>query len=186
MTKSTSLLTLVSLGLIAFSPTIASAEERICRGTIGAATVDNLLVPQNARCVLNGTRVKGTIKVARAATLNAYDVLVVGNVQGENAALVNVLDGSRIGGSVQVVQGGGGTVADSRVTGDILFDTERRMVRVLRSRIGGNLQAFQNRGGVDIRRNTIDGNLQCKSNSPAPTGGVNIVGGSKEDQCRRL
>ena len=187
MTKSTSsLLTVLSFSLIAFSPALASAEERICRGTIGAATVDNLRVPQNARCTLNGTRVKGTIKVAGAATLNAYDVLVVGNVQGENAALVNVLDGSRIGGSVQVVQGGGGTVADSRVAGDILFDTERQMVRVLRSRIGGDVQAFQNRGGVEIRRNTIDGNLQCKANRPAPTGGGNIVGGNKEDQCSRL
>ena len=62
----------------------AAAEERSCRGTLGAVTVDNLRVPQGATCTLNGTRVKGTIKVQRRATLNATNVRVVGNVQAEN------------------------------------------------------------------------------------------------------
>jgi hypothetical protein len=181
-----SLLPLAALTLMIFAPVSVSAEERICRGTIGATTVDNLLVPQSARCTLNGTRVQGTIKISRAAILTANDVIVIGNVQGEGAAAVYVLDGSRIGGSVQVVQGGAATVADSRITGNILYDTQRRAVAVLRSIIGGDVQAFQNTGGVRIYRNRIDGNLQCKANNPAPTGGGNLVGGNKEDQCRRL
>ena len=32
----------------------------------------------------------------------------------------------------------------------------------------------------------VDGNLQCKSNSPAPKGARNKVKGNKEDQCRRF
>jgi hypothetical protein len=52
--------------------------------------------------------------------------------------------------------------------------------------VGGNIQAFQNTGGVLIARNVVDGNLQCKSNRPAPTGGHNVVQGNKEDQCARL
>lgn len=39
------------------------AEERTCRGAIGAVTVDNLRVPSGATCTLNGTTVKGTIKI---------------------------------------------------------------------------------------------------------------------------
>lgn len=186
MSKATRFLPLAALTLIAFSTVSASAEERVCRGVIGPVTVDNLLVPQNARCTLNRTRVQGTIKVSRGAILVANDVLVVGNVQGEGAASVRVLDGSRIGGSVQVVQGVAAAVADSRVNGDILYDTQRGAVSVLRSVIGGNVQAFQNRGGVRIHRNRIDGNLQCKANNPVPTGSGNVVGGNKEDQCRRL
>ena len=164
----------------------AAAEERVCRGTIGDKTVDNLRVPQNATCRLNGTKVKGTVKVERNAKLFAQDVVVIGNVQGENATQVNVADGSRVGGSVQVVQGDGAKVADSRVDGDILYDEQDKTVSVLRSRIGGNVQAFQNDGGAEIRRNTIDGNLQCKANNPKPVGGNNIVGGNKEDQCKNL
>ncbi len=34
----------------------AIAEQRVCRGTIGAVALDNIRVPDGARCVLNGTR----------------------------------------------------------------------------------------------------------------------------------
>lgn len=42
---------------LALAPPAAS-EETTCRGTIGAVTVDNLRVPQNATCALNRTIVK--------------------------------------------------------------------------------------------------------------------------------
>jgi hypothetical protein len=170
----------------AFAVLPAQAEERVCRTTIGAVTVDNLRVPQNATCTLNRTRVKGTIKVEINATLRAHSVIVIGNVQGENARLVVVDQASRIGGSVQVVQGGGATVADSSINGDILYDDNENVLRILRNGVGGNVQVFQNTGGVEIRRNVIEGNLQCKENQPPPIGGGNIVEGNKEDQCRRL
>ncbi len=169
-----------------FSAAPASAEERVCRGTIRAKTVDNLRVPDYANCVLLGTRVKGTIKVEWNATLRAEDVVVIGNVQAENAKSVRVLEGSRVGGSVQVKQGGSATVSDSRVDGDIQYDSNSATLKVLRNVVGGSVQAFQNSGGLEIRRNTIDGNLQCKSNKPAPVGGNNRVQGNKEDQCARL
>jgi hypothetical protein len=162
------------------------AEERTCRGSLGAITVDNLRVPDNATCLLNRTRVKGTIKVEYNASLVARTVVVIGNVQAENASLVRILENSRIGGSVQLKQGDGGTVNDSNIDGDIQFESNSAPLRALRNTVGGSVQVFQNLGGVELRRNVIDGNLQCKSNSPAPVGGNNVVGGNKEDQCRRL
>lgn len=164
----------------------ATAEERVCRDTIGAVTVDNLRVPQGATCTLNGTYVKGTVKVKRGATLKAFGIRVIGNVQAENARNVVVREGSRIGGSVQVVQGGAAKILGNRINGDILFDDQDRALRANRNVVGGSLQAFQNTGGVEIRNNRIDGNLQCKENHPTPVGGGNIVHGTKEDQCRRL
>ena len=164
----------------------AAAEERTCRGTIGAVTVDNLRVPQGATCTLNGTLVKGTVKVERNAVLRANRVRVVGNVQGENAQRVEVSGGSRVGGSVQVKQGGGASVLDSQITGDIQYDANSSSLEASRNRVGGSVQVFQNRGGVRIASNTIDGNLQCKENVPPPVGGGNVVQGNKEDQCARL
>jgi hypothetical protein len=164
----------------------ASAEERVCRGTLGAVTVDNLRVPPGASCRLTGTRAKGTIKVERDGTLVANRVVVIGNVQAENARSVSVLDRSRVGGSIQIKQGGGATVSNSFVDGNIQLESNRLQLRVNSNTVGADVQAFQNRGGVSIRSNRIDGNLQCKSNSPAPTGGGNVVQGNKEDQCRRL
>ena len=165
---------------------IAMAEERSCRGTIGSQTVDNLKVPSDARCVLDGTKVEGTINVGRNAILIARDVRVIGNVQGENAQKVVVRGGSRIGGSIQIVQGKSALVRNSKVNADILFDEQNREVRALGNTVGGNIQAFQNTGGVVIKGNEVDGNLQCKQNHPAPTGGNNRVEGSKEDQCSSL
>jgi hypothetical protein len=164
----------------------ALAEERTCRGTIGTTTVDNLRVPDGAICTLNGTLVKGTVKVERAATLHASRVRVIGNVQAENARSVNVRDGSRIGGSVQVDQGGGASVVDSFITHDIQYDQNRTTLTASRNRVGGSIQVFQNTGGVTIASNRVNGNLQCKENRPAPVGGGNIVQGNKEDQCARL
>ena len=145
----------------------AAAEERICRGTIGAATVDNLKVPDRAACTLRGTRVKGTIKVGTGSRLVANRVRVVGNVQAEGSRRVVVRRRSRVGGSIQVVN-------------------VRRGGAVLRTRVTGDVQFFENRGQIEIRRNWINGNLQCKENKPRPIGGRNRVGGNKEDQCRRL
>ena len=144
----------------------ASAEERQCRGAIGAVTLDNVHVPDGATCTLNGTSLKGSLTIGRGATLTAKSVKVIGNIQSEGHRLVRVYD-SRVGGSIQLEQGGG-------------LDVRRNVVN-------GDVQVLSNtRGTKTITRNRIDGNLQCKANNPAPVGGGNMVGGNKEDQCRLL
>ena len=175
-----------ALAGIAVGASAVSAEERTCRGTLGNITVDNLRVPEGATCTLYGTQVKGTIKVETNATLRAHRIVVIGNVQAENARTVNVDQQSRVGGSIQIVQSGSASILDTHVNADILFDDNSGRLVAKRNTIGGNLQAFQNTGGVTIARNTIDGNLQCKENNPPPTGGNNVVQGNKEDQCARL
>jgi hypothetical protein len=172
--------------MLLFAAVPASAEERICRSSLGKVTVDNLKVPQNATCKLDGTRVKGTILVERAATLVASKVVVIGNVQGEGAKAVTVQRGSRVGGSVQVKQGGAATVTGSFVDGSIQLEQNARAMKVTGNTVGADVQAFQNKGGVEISDNVVDGNLQCKENVPAPSGGGNTVQGNKEDQCRKL
>ena len=114
MKRSTRWVAVLAFGgalLLPASP--ASAEERVCRGTLGAVRVDNLRVPQGASCTLNGTHVKGTVKVERNATLRATGIRVIGNVQAENARNVIVRGGSRVGGSVQIVQGGAAQILGS-------------------------------------------------------------------------
>jgi hypothetical protein len=176
------------LALIFLLPTspVARAEETTCQGALGAVTVDNLRVPQDGSCTLTGTKVEGTIKVENNATLVATDVEVIGNVQAEGAASVEVLAGSVVGGSIQIKQGGGARIDDVRVNADIQFESNSLALSATGNIVGGNIQVFQNTGGVRIADNTVDGNLQCKENQPPPTGGNNIVQGNKEDQCANL
>jgi hypothetical protein len=167
------------------------AEETTCWNFLGAVTVDNLLVPQNASCTLDGTRVEGTIKVENGASLTAKRVTVIGNIQAVGANVVKVLAGSSVGGSIQIKQGGAARVDQVHVNGDIQFESNHGAVSATRSRVGGNLvggnvQIFQNTGSINIVENSIDGNLQCKENDPPPTGRDNVVQGNAEDQCAHL
>jgi hypothetical protein len=175
------------LALAVFAPA-AQAEERVCRGTIGPTTVDNLLVPQGATCTLNGTRVEGTVKLERNATLTASGIRVKGNVQSEGFKSILLRQGSVVVGSVQLengLRGGSGRVLNTRINGDMqFFSNEARMI-ARGNTIHANFQANQNSGGLVIENNRIAENLQCQSNNPPPTGGNNTAG-DKEGQCARL
>jgi hypothetical protein len=182
------LLVLASALTLVVAVPVALAEERVCRGTIGTTTVDNLRVPQGATCTLNGTRVEGTIKVENRAKLYANGVRVIGNIQSEGFQAIVVREGSRVGGSVQLENGrsgGTGKVISSRINGDVQFFSNQARMVARGNTILANLQAVSNTGGVVIKNNTIAENLQCKQNNPPPTGGGNTAG-DKEDQCRRL
>ena len=176
----------LSMGMFLAAPQTTYAEERSCRGTLGAITVDNLRVPQGASCRLEGTRIKGTIKVERNATLVAVGVRVVGNVQAEEAKRVVVSGYSRVNGSIQLDDGGSALIRRTTIGGSLQMKVNAGKLVAERNVIDADLQAFSNSGGVEITSNRIDGNLQCKSNDPRPTGGGNLVQGNKEDQCRRL
>ena len=166
----------------------AQAEERVCRGTIGATTVDNLRVPQGASCTLNGTRVEGTVKVERNARLTANGIRVKGNVQSEGFKNIVLREASVVVGSVQLENGlsdGSGRVINTRINGDLqFFSNEARMI-ARGNTILANFQANQNMGGLVIENNRVAENLQCQSNSPPPTGGNNTAG-DKEGQCASL
>jgi hypothetical protein len=149
----------------------AQADDTTCRGTIGAVSLDgSVIVPEGALCKLVGTRVDGNVHVESGAILKARGVRVGGNVQAENheRVVVKALNGSRsrVDGSIQLKQGGGGRISQTDVASDI--------------------QLFTNDGLFVVKGNHVDGNLQCKSNNPRPTGGNNVVEGNKEDQCRKL
>jgi hypothetical protein len=180
-------LALAVCALLAVAPA-AQAEERVCRGTIGATTVDNLLVPRGATCTLNGTRVEGTVKVERNATLTASGIRVKGNVQSEGFKNILLRQGSVVVGSVQLengLRGGSGRVLNTRINGDLqFFSNEARMI-ARGNTILANFQANQNTGGLVIENNRIAENLQCQSNNPPPVGGGNTAG-DKEGQCARL
>jgi len=180
-------LALAVSALLAVAPA-AQAEERVCRGTIGATTVDNLLVPQGATCTLNDTRVEGTVQVQRNATLFANGIRVKGNVQSEGFKNIVLRQDSVVVGSVQLengLRGGSGRVLNTRINGDLqFFSNDARMI-ARGNTILANFQANQNKGGLVIENNRIAENLSCQSNNPPPVGGGNTAG-DKEGQCARL
>ena len=179
--------TMAVLALAVFAPA-AQAQDRVCRGTIGATTVDNLRVPQRASCTLNGTRVEGNVEVKRNARLTANGIRVEGNVQSEGFKNIVVRRASVVDGNVQLENGlrnGSGRVLNTRINGDLQFFSNKARMSAHANTILANFQANQNTGGLVIKNNRIAENLQCQSNNPRPTGGGNRAG-DKEGQCARL
>ena len=95
---------------------MAWAEETTCRGSLGAVTVDNLRVPQNASCTLGGTRVQGTIKVENGASLTARRVRVTGDILFDSNTRALSATRNQVGGDVQAFQNTGGvTIRDNTI-----------------------------------------------------------------------
>lgn len=175
----------LTLGAMLGHAPVSFAEETVCTGTIGPVTLDNIVVPNEQTCTLNGTRAQGTVLVLNGATLSTSGVRVNGNIQADGARAVYLNPGSFVGGNVQIKQGGSARLDRAIVDGDVQLESNRGPLRATRNDIGGNMQVFQNTGGVTLLKNLIAENLQCKENSPPPIGGGNSAG-SKQDQCASL
>lgn len=167
----------------------AQPTNVVCRGSLGAVTVDNLEVPEFASCVLTGTIVLGSIDVAPGARLTADAVTVRGNIQASEARSV-IIRSSSVAGSVEIVQGGVARVLRTSVGGNIKVADQSGAVAIVGNRVGvgvaGDVEAQSNFGGTTISTNRIGGNLMCQDNLPAPTGSGNVVAGNKEEQCALL
>jgi len=178
---------LVMTGLLAAAaPGIALGDDVECPANLGAVTVDgNVLVV--GPCTLEGTLVIGNVHVYPGGTLTAFRASIDGSIQAEGAIDV-LVDESRVNGNIQLdnLVGDQSTITRSVVGGSIQMVSNLSTLVVDDNDVNADVQAFGNAGGVDITNNVIDGNLQCKSNSPAPTGGFNQVQGNKEDQCANL
>ncbi len=179
---------MMGLAALLMAASVAQAEERSCRGTIGGATVDNVRVPQGASCTLNGTKVEGTVLVERNAKLFANGIRVKGNVQSEGFRSIFLRQDSRVVGSVQLENGledGVARVANSTINGDLQFFSNQARMVASGNTILANFQANQNKGGLVIENNRISSVLSCQENDPRPTGGNNRAG-DKEGQCTRV
>ena len=160
-------------------------DEETCIGSIGEETYENLNVPEGGSCTLDGTEVKGNLKVLSQATLAASGITVGGNLQAEGADSVLVSNQSMIEGNLQVIQGHAVELAESTVDGDLQLDENQGPVSASSLIIGGNMQITNNEGGVLLTDNQVASNLQCNQNDPLPLGSGNVAG-SKEDQCANL
>lgn len=184
-------------------PVVADTVD--CTGTMGGEAKDNLRVPRNVTCTLNGTQVKGDITVESNATLyafnarvgggikldekaalSAFNVRVEGDVQAQNASQVSIFAGSFVGGSVRVVQAGTADIDGVQIGKDLFLEKNTHSLKASNNTIGGALRAYQNTGRLALINNTVRGGLACRENVFAPTGGGNSIEGALEGQCNQL
>jgi len=180
----------------------------------GTIVKGNVLVYSGGKLRTLGAQIDGNIQAKDAISVTVEpNTFVDGDIQLENLSGVSKVTYSEVTGNIQLKYNRRTVTVDyNTVNGDIQFEelkagayaanvryntvggniqmTKNTLTKLslLSNRVDGDLQAFENRSSsaLIIRANNIRQNLQCKSNYRAPTGGANIVGGSKEDQCRNL
>lgn len=167
-------------GLAAFP---AWAERATCIGYVEDFSVDDLVVPVGEQCVLDGTEVRGNVRVEEGAALEVLGAHIAGNLQADGADRLELASDSTVRGNVQVRRTRDVRLTASRIGGNLQLDGNRGEVRIGRNAIAGNLQAVGNRGPLSISHNRIGGNLQCERNRPLPDAYRNRVRGQTAGQC---
>lgn len=170
----------------ASSNTVASR----CNGVLAAVTVDDVTVPTGASCTLNGTRVRGSVKVAFDGTVIANAARIDGNIQAEDARSVTTgsgttvngdvqvkrravarIENTTIGGNLQIEEAGASLVStDSRITGDVQV-TKAERAELARLTVNGDVQFSENVGALRSEAAVVGGNMQIEKNR----GGVTLL-----------
>ena len=161
-------------------------DNIICTETLEDIVVDDLIVPQNTTCTLNGTRVEGNITVEEDASLIAYGVSVSGNIQANKASQIEIHPDSYVGGNIQIAESHSLLVASTNIGGNLEADYNTGELIFSGNAIEGNLQIFNNMGGVSIQNNIIQGNIECEENDPQPNYSGNMVYGDRSGQCQNI
>ncbi len=171
--------------------------------TLGAATADTLCPPSPAA----GATIDGNLKVVSAVDACYLEEVRIGNdiTVDKDAALV--AEWSSIGGNLKVRDRGSLELTDSTVGNDVQT-TRAVLVLISGSTIGNNLKMSKTNGvdamsiigntigndagieenvtgGLTISDNTVENNLACDKNEPAPYGIENAAKRLK-DQCAGL
>ena len=145
----------------------AQAATFDCAGVMtGRDLRGDVLVGAGKTCTITNTSVRGNVKVSARATLILKNSNVHGNVSTDSGFARLALAGAIVQGSLSAAQGGSFRMDDSQVI--------------------GNVNVLANSGPVRITRVTINGDLSCDRNRPAPTGTWIRVDGTQRGQCQGL
>ena len=186
---------------VAFAPgAVASAPSagNACNGVYNGTFQGNLTVSAGQNCVFVGGTINGKVMLD-GGTLSLTNTVVNGNVQLQNGGGFWIGPSATINGNLQAhnlpAGGAGNQICDSVVTGNLQYQNSETPVEIgsgsptcTGNTIGGNVQFHNNSAQGLISNNTINGNLQCQSDSPAASGiaGSNTVGGNKLGECDAL
>ncbi len=158
-------------------------EEPLLCDLANTAISDDVEIAPGASCTFENVQIDGNLTLHEGATLVARNVDVDGNLDAEGASSLT-LTGSFVDGNLRFEEGGSAEILDTLIDGNLHFRSNHGALRLEDSTIDGTVQVVENSGGpFTLTGNEIHGNLQCRSNSPSPTGSGNTIHGNSQGQC---
>ncbi len=201
----------VATALVAAST--SSAAPTTCNGVLEPGTYTRLVVPAGATCIGVGhVTVNGNVSVGEGATfvLSAEDTpdatsTINGSVQATNPLNLQI-HFTTINGRIESHGGSGPfggpfdvtwiTIEDSLINGGVTIDGYNGFwMGFIRNHVNGTVNLNDNTlvddDGNEYVTNSINGNLKCSGNSPAPQvgdsgGNPNQVNGRATGQCATI
>ena len=197
--------------LVSVSSVAASSGTTTCTDTLAPGNYGRVVVPAGAACVTfaGPVRINGVVVVEAGATFvlgsednPAHTATINGGVRATNAANVQI-HFSTINGGLKVIGGAGPFGGPFGVTFNAIEDNVIHGGATIsgytgfwqgffRNSVSGSVNFNNNTlvdpDGNEVQTNTIDGNLNCSGNDPAPQvgdsgGSPNNVTGQKTGQC---
>ena len=171
------------------------AADTVCSGTISASTVSgNLVVPQNASCILQTVSVTGNVEVLQNASLSVQAYVepssIGGNILADHCASALLQGTVTVGGNLQIQNctGKSGFAGPGiKIHGNFLCQNNRGPCEAWLGAVGGSALIQNNVSSLasDISLSAIGGTLLCLQNTPAPThnAGPDWVTGNLVGQC---
>ena len=167
--------------LVPASPALAG--DTVCVGVLGPIVVDNLVVPRDQICELEGTTVLGTATAFEGSALGLFPAEVVGGVKLLPRSRF-IADNSDVGGNIDCDHCAFADAAGSRIGGNFQVTGETQGSFLEGNVIDGDLKFVESSPGTfsfDILENTIHGDLIFEKNTagsfPATIDGNDVGGG---------
>jgi hypothetical protein len=155
-----------TVGATAGNTTTTATRASACNGTLGAVTVSQVSVPAGASCTLNGTRVRGDVKVARGGTVSAIGARIEGNLQAEDARAVNTSANTVVIGDIQIKRLAVATIANTSITGNLQIEEGGASLIASATQVGGNVQVSKAESAA-LTGLTVTGDIQFEENRGA-------------------
>ncbi len=196
----------------------AASTTTTCSGPLAAGTYGKVVVPPDAFCFSDGPiTIRGGLYIAAGATFvlgseasPGSTGTISGGIHATNPRSVQI-HFATVNGGIDI-QGGSGpfggplcfgsfcltwnAIEDNRINGGVTVDGYNGFwFGFIRNHVNGSVTLNNNiladPDGNEYVTNTINGNLSCSGNSPAPQvgdsgGGPNRVTGSSKGQCALL
>jgi len=177
--RAPALLAIAMLASLAVSPAasagpIVSAPPTECTGTIGAETVDRIVVPDGATCTLNGTTVVGNVVVGAGSSLITTGATLGGNVRADDGPdIIRLIDTNiernifvkRATGEITI--GAAGCAVDPVAGNNVKLTRNKAPIAICLMSIGENLQLSNNKRRIGVFDNVVGNNLQATDNTGA-------------------
>ena len=151
-----------------------------CVGIVVNVTVDNVVVPRGAVCLLERVEVRGSV-LAKPASFIALNpgTLVRGDVEVKQGAGLFVFD-AKVGGNVKCDGCLPRTMATSDVGGNVQITDALTGVSMRSTDVVGDLEITGTVGGfpIFVQQSVVHGNVKLEKNIPGVTFSDTTVGGN--------